>query len=132
MDKTIAFVIPLKPERNSRNWALDSLFLTRTLKSILGQTCKELRVYVIYHDIPLNRMLHPSIEYVRMPFQYVEFDQIEDRHEQMERNSYLTERDVEYIFDQGRKQMFGAELAQKDGYEYIMSVDGDDLIEKQL
>lgn len=130
--KVIAFIIPFKPKRNSNNWEQDSFYLSRTLKSLLNQKSSEYHVYVICHDLPLKIISSMRIDYVRLPFEYIEFDKIEDRYEQMERNSYLSKRDVEYLFDQGRKQMFGADLAKQNGYQYIMSVDADDIICKTL
>jgi hypothetical protein len=128
----IAFIIPLKPKRNSRNWILDGNYLKRTLRSILNQTVGGYHIFVIIHDMPGDIIANSKIDYITFPYEYCEFEKIADRQEQMQRNSYLSQLDVEYLFDQGRKQMYGAQLAKQNGFDYIMCVDADDLVSKNL
>jgi hypothetical protein len=128
----LAFIIPFKPKRNSANWASDSENLKNTLLSILEQTNTAFQVMVILHDMPLDPLLHEQVTYSRFPGAYCTYDQLEDGVEQLKGNAYLKERDVEYLFDQGRKQMYGANIAIEQGFEYIMSVDADDLVSKHL
>jgi len=128
----LAFIIPLKPKVNSRNWVLDSKYLYNTLQSILHQTIDDFHVFVITHDAPEQLIKSAKIDYLKFPFDYCEFNKIEDREDALKDSGYLKERDIEYLFDQGRKQMYGAKIAKEKGYEYIMSVDADDLISKKL
>ena len=124
----LAFVIPFKPKRNSPNWQLDSFYLHNTIQSILHQTSDNYHVFVIVHDMPEKPIEDSKVDYLKLPFKYTEFEEIEDRHAALKDSGYLTERDVEYLFDQGRKQMYGAQMAKDRNFEYIMCLDADDKV----
>jgi hypothetical protein len=126
--RMLAFVIPFKPKLNSKNWEADSKYLRNTLLSIVHQTTNDFHVFVVIHEMPLKPFTHSKIDYLRLPYQYCEFKQIEDRADALKDSGYLTPRDIEYLFDQGRKQLFGAHYAKEKGFEYIMSIDADDLV----
>jgi hypothetical protein len=128
----LAFVIPFKPMRNSKNWSQDSYYLRQTIKSMLAQTERCFCIYVIMHEMPLDPEINSKVKYLKFPMPYVEYLRILDLDDYLHSNSYLRERDIEYLFDQGRKQIFGAQKAISDGANYIMSVDADDLIHKDL
>ena len=127
-----AFVIPLKPKRNSKDWSLDSSYLRQTITSMLNQTSIQFHIFVLLHDMPESPLIHEQLTYVTFPLPYLEFSEIKDGHEQLQSNSYYRERDIEYQFDQGRKQMYGAHTAIQAGYDYVMCVDGDDIMCKTL
>src|SRR5665647_81480 len=116
----LAFIIPFKPKRNSTNWESDCIYLHNTLQSILHQTNDDYHVFVITHDMPENLIDSPKVDYLKLPFEYCDFEEIEDRNAALKDSGYLNARDVEYLFDQGRKQMYGAQIAKENGYEYIM------------
>jgi len=128
----LAFIIPFKPKRNSTNWELDSIYLHNTLQSILHQTNDDYHVLVITHDMPEKLIDSPKVDYLKLPFEYCDFEKIEDRNAALKDSGYLNARDVEYLFDQGRKQMYGAQIAKVKCYEYIMCLDADDLVSKNL
>jgi len=128
----LAFIIPFKPKKNSMNWELDCIYLHNTLQSILHQTNADYHVFVIAHDMPEKLIASPKVDYLKLPFEYCDFDEIEDRNAALKDSGYLTARDVEYLFDQGRKQMYGAQMAKAKGYEYIMCLDADDTVSKYL
>jgi hypothetical protein len=127
-----AFIVPFKPKRNSKNWYFDCYHLNNTLESLLHQTNQDFQVFVIFHEEPINKIRNSKITYLIFPYQYCEFDEITDREGALRDNSYLTKKDVEYLFDQGRKQLFGAQFAKDNGYEFIMCIDADDYVSKNL
>lgn len=128
----LAFVIPLKPKQNSKNWRADSEYLQATLQSILHQSHEAYHVFVVLHDMPMHPLTHKKIDYIKLPFDYCPFECITDAKAAVQDSGYLTARDVEYLFDQGRKQMYGAALAKQMGFEYIMCLDADDLVSNNL
>jgi len=128
----IAFVIPFKPKRNSKDWELDSIHLKNTIYSILEQTDNRFQIFVVVHDMPLESLVNDKVTYLIFPKEYCEYSQLEDGREQLKGNTYLNEKDVEYLFDQGRKQLYGANMAAENGFEYIMCVDADDLVSKRI
>lgn len=128
----LAFVIPFKPYRNSKNWVSDSNYLRNTIQSILQQSEAKFHVFVIVHDLPQDLLINEKITYLTLPKDYCVYDLIVDGADQLKGNTYLCEKDVEYLFDQGKKQMYGAKIAVEMGFEFIMSVDADDLISKNL
>ena len=128
----LAFVIPFKPRRNSKDWDQDSCYLSSTIKSILHQTDSNFKIYVVLHDLPATIIEHPQLEYVTFPSSYAEFEHIKDGDEQLRNNSWYSRKDIEYIFDQGRKQMYGTSLAKKSGCEFVMCIDADDIVCNEL
>lgn len=128
----VAFVIPFKPKRNSKDWEKDSYYLSATIHSILHQTNHNFKIYVVLHDLPDRIIEHPQLSYITFPSAYVDFDNIKDGQEQLKNNSWYSQKDIEYIFDQGRKQMFGASLAKQSGCEFVMCIDADDIVCKDL
>jgi len=127
-----AFIVPFKPKRNSKNWSLDCYYLNNTLESLLHQTNQEFQVFVVYHDEPIDKIRNSKITYLNFPHNYCVFDEITDREAALRDNTYLSKKDVEYLFDQGRKQLFGAQYAKDHEYEFIMCVDADDYVSKNL
>jgi hypothetical protein len=128
----VAFVIPFKPKRNSQNWQLDSLYLSNTINALLLQTNSFFKIFVVQHDLPSLPVRNSKVVYLTFPKDYCEYPSIQDGPEQLKGNSYLKEKDVEYLFDQGRKQMYGASIAAENNFDYVMCVDGDDIISKNL
>lgn len=128
----LAFVIPLKPKCNSKDWPLDSYYLRQTINAMIQQTCNQFHIYVVLHDMPEQPIVHHQLTYLTLPSSYHNFSEITDGEHQLQSNSFYKERDVEYQFDQGRKQMFGAHTALHSGCDYVMCVDGDDIVCKYL
>lgn len=128
----LAFVIPFKPKRNSKNWECDGTYLKNTLMSVLNQTCESFHVFVVVSDMPFNNVTHPKIDYLKLPGKYCTFDEIQDGNDELVANTFYKERDVEYLFDQGRKQMYGAAMAKSRGFDYVMCVDADDLVSNNI
>jgi hypothetical protein len=127
-----AFVIPFKPYINSKNWRLDSDYLKSTIFSMLRQTDTDFCIYVIIHDMPIEPIIHHQVKYINIPMPYATFNDITDGEVYLRANTYYSKKDIEYLFDQGRKQMFGANIAKDNGYSYVMCVDGDDIVRENI
>jgi len=125
---TIGFVIALKPKFNSKNWKNDSKLLYQTLESICNQESEDFMAFVVYHDLPDIVFNHKKIHYLKFPFSFCIFeslDKIKAEHRE-------TPEGTTYFFDQGKKIMYGAEIAKFHNCRYIMSVDFDDLISNRI
>lgn len=126
----IAFVIPIKPKFNSKNWLKDNLLLTRTLRSVCNQTDMRFTVYVVYHDEPEIDFYHPNIKMVRFPFAYVIGDDIDDYESRV--SKWHSKKYAEFMFDKGKKITYGCKKAIENGCTYIMAIDSDDLISNKI
>ncbi|QCR22163.1 hypothetical protein [Pontibacter sp. SGAir0037] len=126
----IAFVIPVKPKFNSKDWGNDNALLSRTLKSICNQTNSGFLVYVVYHDLPELTFDHPNIKFIQYPFSYLNSDSIEDLEDYALK--YYSRKYAEYMFDKGKKITFGCDKAKRDGCNFIMAVDSDDLVSNKI
>lgn len=126
----VGFVIPFKSKDKSKNWVQDCAFLVRTLQSVLNQSDKNFRCYVVYSDLPLHLIEDDKIEWVHFPYPFLASHQIEDEERCAVR--YGLGKYLPSFYDQGKKILFGASRAKKGGCHYIMSLDADDLISNRL
>lgn len=126
----LAFILPLKPRKESRDWVNDNNMLSQTLKSLLRQTDSTYKIYVVYTDEPSELMKHPNLEYLRFPYPFLEYEQVDAANP----GEFLpnAKRLVERRFDKGRKIMFGCAQAREEGCTYLMAVDADDLVSDKL
>lgn len=127
-DKIIGFVVALKPSANSKNWKNDSILLYRTLESICNQESNAYSVFVIYSDLPETIFHHENIQYIQFPFSFCSFEYLEN----LKPEHYQGPEGTTYFFDQGKKIMYGAEIAKFNNCKYIMSVDFDDLVSNKI
>jgi hypothetical protein len=127
----LAFIVPVKPKFNSKNWDKDNRLLDRTLKSLCNQTVSQFMVYVVYHDKPNAKFNHPSVKYIAYPFSYLPGAQIED-YENYAKRWYSSIKYAEYMFDKSKKITYGCKIAKNDGCSYIMAIDSDDLISNKI
>lgn len=125
----IGFIVPLKPKTVSKNWALDSRLLERTLRSICNQTNKNFKVILVFNDRPETEFTHPNLIYHYFPFDPVSSDEIEDLDYVLK---YYSRDYAEKMLDKGKKTFYGCKKAIEIGCEYLMGVDGDDLISNQI
>jgi len=126
----LGFVIALKGKAKSKNWSKDSLLVNRTLRSILNQTDPRFKIYVAYTDLPEDPLQHEKIQWLQFPYPFLEMEDINDREIFLTRYTlgpYLTG-----FYDQGKKSLYAASFARKEGCQYIMSVDYDDLISNKI
>lgn len=126
----IGFVIPFKSRLRSKNWALDCALLSRTLHSLLNQTSKSFRCYVVYSDLPDAPVQHHKLVWIPFPFPFLESSQIED--EELFLTRYGLGKFLPNFFDQGKRILYGTSFARKEGCTYIMSVDADDLLSNKV
>src|SRR5829696_6359063 len=105
----VGFIIPFKSKAKSKNWELDSALLNRTLKSLLNQTDRGFKCYVVYSDLPEAPLQHEKINWVQFPFPFFDRHKIEDA----EKYDSIGKEKIEwghlpFFFDQGKKALFGA------------------------
>lgn len=126
----LGFVIAFKSKAKSKNWLKDSLLIKRTIGSLLNQTDPGFKIYVAYTDLPEDPVRHPSVQWVQFPFPFAEMDDITDREVFLTR--YTLGKHLPGFYDQGKKSLYAASFARKDGCRYILSVDYDDLISNKI
>ncbi len=126
----LAFILPLKPRKESNDWSNDNRMLKRSLSSLFGQTQRAYKIYVVYTDEPEELIEHSQLEYLHFPFPFLEYDQVDAANP----GEFLpnAKRLVERRFDKGRKIMYGCIKAKADGCTYLMSMDADDLVSNKL
>lgn len=108
------FCIPLKPRARSSNWEHTIELLGQTLRSIFNQTDPNFLVLIAGHDRPEL----PELQDPRVSFHEVSFPIPKDG--------------AEGKRDQTRKTHFLGAVAKEHGGGYIMFVDSDDLVHKDI
>ena len=83
---------------------------------------------MVHHDLPENVYKHPNLRYIQFPYEFCKLDQLTEKTEYQLNDPIMTVNG----FDQGKKTMYGASEAIKDGCTFIMSVDADDLISNKI
>src|SRR5690349_16645662 len=126
----VGFVIPFKSKKKSKDWELDCRLLNRTIRSVLNQTAKNFKCYVVYSDLPPDPIHHEKLQWIQYPFPFLESHEIED--EEKFKIRYGLGKNLPFFFDQGKKIMYGVSFAKKDGCRFAMSVDSDDLLSNKL
>lgn len=127
----IAFILPLKPKAQSKNWEKDCSLLQRTIGSLLNQRNSNYQIFVVYTDEPLIKNTDSKITWVKFPYPFVAFDNIPDASEILPHFSY-DKLMLERRWDKSRKIFYGCKQAKEKGCTYFMSVDADDLISNRL
>lgn len=126
----LGFVIALKGKAKSKNWSVDSRLIKRTLLSLLNQEDQRFKIYVAYSDMPNDPVEHEKVEWIQFPFPFAEMEDIVDREVFLTR--YTLGKHLPGFYDQGKKSLYAASFARKDGCKYIMSVDYDDLLSRKI
>lgn len=127
----LAFIVPLKPRRYSKNWEQESAILERTIKSICAQTSRNFRVYLVFTDKPFVSIDDENFMACKYPFDFIEGNDIND----LERFPNLYGGNIDMtakMMDKSKKITYGAKIAKQDGCKYIMAFDGDDLVSKRI
>jgi hypothetical protein len=127
----IAFIVPFRCKASSKNWEFHSALLNRTLQSITNQTNSNFKVIVVYTDFPENKYESNSVTWLHFPFPFLKVKEITD-YELHAKQYFIKEEYAEFSMDQGRKSIYGADVARKSGYDYVMSVDADDLVSNKI
>ncbi len=126
----LGFVIALKSKAKSKSWSKDSLLVARTVKSLLNQTNADFKIYIAYSDLPEKPVQDERVQWIQFPYSFAEMEDISDREIFLTRYTlgpYLTG-----FYDQGKKSLYAASFARKEGCRYIMSVDYDDLLSNKI
>jgi hypothetical protein len=125
-----AIVIPFRPKSESVYWEKESELLSQTIKSALLQTYLQIKVFVVYTDKPMELIIDNRLEYIHFPFGYQSFNEIPVHAALLEK--FKTEKMVVRRWDKARKLTWGCKVAKEQGFDYIMALDADDLISKNL
>lgn len=126
----IGFIIPFKPKTSENSWATDQALLQKTITSILNQLSGNFKVYVIYTDLPGERIEDRKVKYIKTPFPFLQYDDIPEKEEMLQ--YHKDERLMEKRYDKGKKLTHGSIVARQDGCSYLMAVDADDLISNRI
>jgi hypothetical protein len=110
----IAFIITLRSKQVARDWGYTCSLLSRTLISIQNQTDQDFKVILICHEIPdiprdQSNLIYYQVDFPPPSKEYTEM---------------LLDRDI--------KEIVGRQIARKLNANYIMVIDADDCLHKQV
>jgi hypothetical protein len=126
----LAFVVPLKSARISRDWSLASRLFERCLRAICNQTSHAFRVVVVCNERPETSFCHPHVHYVEVDFPPPFPDPTEEQTHgyELARSKYIARQNA----DKARKILAGLEYAGRFGPTHSMVVDADDCVSNEL
>lgn len=127
----LAFILPLKPKSQSRNWENDCALLKSAVNSLLNQKSNNYKIYVVYSDDPKLNIVSDKLHLIHFPFPFTSSNEIPEFNEILLHFSNDTIM-LERRWDKSRKIFYGCKAAKEDGCKYLMSVDADDLISNKL
>jgi hypothetical protein len=126
----LAFIIPYKSAKISRDWALSNRLFERCLRAICGQTSQNFRVVVVCNERPATRFTHPHVHYIEVDFPPPVANPTEARATGYE---YGYSRDIaRKNADKARKIQTGWDFAQRYNPTHTMVVDADDCVSRRL
>lgn len=127
----IGFILPFKPQAQSKNWQKDCALLKATIGSLLRQQSEAYKIYVVYSDKPQLDIDAEKLKLVAFPYPFVTADKINNAKDILHHFKYDNTM-LERRWDKSRKIMYGCMAAIEDGCDYVMSVDADDLLSNLL
>lgn len=111
---------------------MDNHLLNRTIGCILNQRSKgiEFRIYVVYSDIPENKIESLRVSYIHYPYPFQFYEDIKDgeKYFHLFKEKFFMAR----FYDKAKKVTYGCKQAKEDGCLYLMNVDADDLISNKI
>lgn len=110
----IIFIVPLRSRKSTNSWDQTILLLERTLISICGQTCIDMKVLVVCNEKPDIEFDSPFVEYISVDLP-------------LPKNDYFAKER-----DKAKRLLIGAEFAKKFNPTHLMAVDADDLISNKI
>lgn len=127
----LAFILPLKPKSQSKNWEKDCALLKSTVNSLLNQQSANYQIYIVYTNNPELDIDSEKIHLIEFPFPFTSFSDIPEFDKIINHfnNDTLM---LERRWDKSRKIFYGCKAAKEAGCKYLMSVDADDLISHKL
>lgn len=127
----LAFILPLKPKSQSKDWKKDCALLEASIRSLQNQQSGNYRIYVVFSDDPQLKHSFEEVAFISFPFSFRFFDQIPYAAELL--SSFDNDKIMmERRWDKSRKIFWGCSVALKDGCDYVMAVDADDLVSGRL
>lgn len=111
----LTIVTCLRSRAVSRQWDYHVWLLQRTLESLLAQSNPDFRIVVVCHEIPdVPQLKHPKVHAVSVAF------------------SPPARNNDEMCADKALKLTAGVDWALERGTDYVMFVDGDDLVSNRV
>lgn len=112
----LVFIVPVKSSQLSRiSWEISSQILERCIKSICNQTSSDFRVLIVHHEKPIIKLESPNIDYIQVDFPIPTWAEPSSPYR-----------------DKGRKLWIGLNYARKLDASYVMCVDSDDCLNRNL
>jgi hypothetical protein len=108
------FIVPLKSRATSQDWECVSRLCRRTLASLYQQTSRQFHVFLVCNDVPTGLASHPALEVIQGSFPLPG----SDKEAQMA--------------DKASKLRRGLMSVREKGGGFVMSVDADDVVHKDL
>ena len=126
----LAFIIPIKSARISRDWARASRLFERCLRAVCQQTSPSFRVVAVCNERPVIEFTHPHVHYVEVDFPPPLPDPAEQHAGGYE---YGFSREIaRQNADKARKVATGLDYAQRYQPTHTMVVDADDCVSRGL
>ena len=113
----LAFIIPLKSAKVSKDWQRTSDLFERCLRSTCDQSHDNFRTIVVCNEVPDITFQHKNVEYVKVDFLPPE---------------KVSNPIPRGLTDKGRRVLKGIMHAQQFSPTHIMTVDADDCVSSQL
>lgn len=127
----LAFILPLKPKSQSKDWKKDCALLDATIHSLLNQQNGNYKIYLVFSDEPQLQSISDKVILVKFPFSFYSFSEIPGSKNILPHfNNDKTM--LERRWDKSKKIFYGCKVAKEQDCGYLMSVDADDLISNKL
>ncbi len=126
----LGFVVPFKSKLKSQNWEKDIHLLNHTLHSLNNQVIRDFRIYVVFTDSPALDYIDKNIFFLKYPYPFLKVTEIDDYENFL--CKHYSDKIGEFMFDQGKKILWGCQQAANDGCNFVMSVDADDLVSNKI
>jgi hypothetical protein len=125
----LGFIVPIREKSKSQDWNKSNELLKNTLQSLCNQEDPSFMVFVVYTDMPYF-LKNEKVFYIKYPYSFVPAKEITD-YETVVKVQF-TDTMGQGIFDKGKRVLWGCQAAIRQGCQYVMSVDSDDLVSNKL
>lgn len=120
----VGFIIPLKSRKVAQDWKITSHLLEQTIYSLNNQTCKDFYAVIVGHESPdLSPTAQDAVKFLASPFAIPPLKKS---------GNYRYHRDFDRILDKYRKIALGLSELRQEKLSYVMVLDADDLLHKDL
>jgi hypothetical protein len=121
-------VIPFRPKAESNDWNNECMLLQKTVSSLLRQTYKHIKIFIVYTDFPTINLSDSRINFIEFIYGYQKFEEIQKGEELL--RQFGTKQWLVRNWDKGRRLTYGSYIAMQSDCDYIMAMDADDLLSK--